>query len=188
MKNILIAISFVVLFAKCQSPTKEPNVSYNLSLEVAMYDSVQVFVNNVKNEISPSIYVINFDSKKNDTISYELTTIHNNEAIDSKYKDYLYFRNRDRSLLIVQPNNYLQFCSPVAANKLRYLKGISFTDTPVSRVYDPPLIGLITVRNKVFVDYHFMPEKMRSMERPPIAFKPPRILHRHPLFRHNHKN
>ncbi|MGN6569726.1 MAG: hypothetical protein ACTHJ0_17325 [Flavipsychrobacter sp.] len=187
MKNLLFFIPFLILLEECNTQEKQTSISYDLSLEVAMYDSVQVFVNNIKNELGPRIYVLYFDSKRNDTISYGLTTIRNEASIDSKYKDYLYFRNRDRSLLIVQPNDYLQFCNPAATNKLKYLKGISFIDTPVSNEDEVGLIGLIAVNKKVFVDYHFLPEKIKAMVRPPVIFTAP-PHHRHTLSHHNHKN
>lgn len=64
MKNLLFFIPLLILLEECNTQEKQTSISYDLSLEVAMYDSVQAFVNNVKNEIGPSIYVINLDSKK----------------------------------------------------------------------------------------------------------------------------
>jgi len=157
MKKIIFLIC--IPFLSCNSSTVlSPAISTantnTIKVNKTLYDTIQNFEKfNVANNYRPSLYLLDFLNKKNDTINFILTTIISKQEIE-KHFGCPSFYNLDSSVLIIDNGTQLVFSEQINKNLLPDKSEVEIINEG-DILYSPLFWRIFYVKNKLYVDREY---------------------------------
>ncbi len=150
--SIKWCVFYILLLGGCIAKSKQPKDKIYVELNNVVYDSVQVFVDSIIATNSQSkYYLLKYLEQNSDSMIYLITTL-SQKAMPSKYKNCLYYYNKDSSLLLVEGFDLNLFEDLEVKNILSNNSKVKFSDEIVSEIFEPLVWKFSVVKGEIYID------------------------------------
>lgn len=145
-------VFYILFIGGCLAKGKRQEQGVYVELNNRVYDSVQVFVDSIiASNYQSKYYILKYLEQSSDSMIYLITTVPS-KAIPSKYRNCLYYYNKDSSLLLVEGFDLNLFESFEVENILSNNSEVKFSDENVSEIFNPIVWKFSVVKGVIYID------------------------------------